>query len=115
MPKVNGIDASYYWAKDLDRATAFYSKLLGATPTVTVPGVFSEWTFADDTSFGLYKGEEFKASDGVMFAVNDVRAAVAEATSSGITVGEHIEDTPVCFMAFGSDTEGNGFILHQRK
>jgi predicted enzyme related to lactoylglutathione lyase len=113
--KVNGIDASYYWAKDLDRATAFYAKLLGVEPTMAMPGMFTEWTFADDTSFGLYKGEEFKASDGVMFNVSDVHAAIADAKSSGIAISDHVEDTPVCFMAFGSDTEGNGFILHQRK
>jgi hypothetical protein len=26
-----------------------------------------------------------------------------------------IEESPVRFMAFGTDTEGNNFILHQRK
>jgi hypothetical protein len=26
-----------------------------------------------------------------------------------------IEDTPVCWMAFAQDSEGNNFILHKRK
>lgn len=82
--KVNGIDASYYYAKDLDRATAFYTWLFGSDPTIAFPDLLSEWTFAGGESFGLYKGEHFEKSDGIMFAVDD-------------------------------DSEGNGFILHQRK
>jgi predicted enzyme related to lactoylglutathione lyase len=112
---VSGIDASYYWAHDLDRATAFYTTLLGAPPTATYPGVFSEWVFADDTAFGLYKGEEFHAADGVMFSVDDVAAAVAECKARGVNFRGGIEDTPACWMAFGQDSEGNGFILHKRK
>ncbi len=29
IPKVTGIDASYYYASDLQRATKFYTDLLG--------------------------------------------------------------------------------------
>jgi predicted enzyme related to lactoylglutathione lyase len=42
---------------------------------------------------------------------------VAELRGRGVAFqadGE-IEETPVCFMAFATDSEGNGFILHQRK
>ena len=31
------------------------------------------------------------------------------------SAGEEIEETPICYMAFGTDSEGNGFILRQRK
>ncbi len=27
----------------------------------------------------------------------------------------HIEETPVCFMGFAEDSEGNHFVLHHRK
>jgi len=113
--KVNGIDASYYWVEDLGRATAFYTSLFGAPPTTGYEGMFSEWVFADDNAFGLYKGEEFKKSDGVMFNVDDVAAAVTAAKANGVMFEGKIEDTPACYMAFGRDTEGNGFILHRRK
>jgi methylmalonyl-CoA/ethylmalonyl-CoA epimerase len=114
---VSGIAASYYWAKDLERATAFYTMLLGAPPTASMPGIFAEWVLADDAAFGIYHGagEGFKPSNSVMFAVDDVAAAVADAKTHGIPIAEHIEETPVCWMAFGTDSEGNGFILHARK
>ena len=113
--KISGITASYYSAQDMDRATAFYSELLGQPPSMSQPGTFSEWVFSDDTAFGLYKGREFRASDGVMFVVDDVPAAVAELKARGVAMSDHIEETPVCWMAFGSDPEGNGFILHKHK
>jgi predicted enzyme related to lactoylglutathione lyase len=116
--KVSGIDASYYYVKDLARATKFYTELLGADPTLTVPGMVSEWTFPNGESFGLYKGDsEFRPSGGIMFVVEDVPAAVKSHMGRGVKFhGEgHIEETPVCHMAFGEDTEGNGFMLHKRK
>ncbi len=113
--KISGITASYYWAKDLDRATTFYSDLLGMPPTMAMPEVFSEWVFADNTAFGIYKGEEFRSSDGVMFIVDDVAAAIKELEAKGVEVTTEVEETPVCWMGFGSDSEGNGFILHKHK
>lgn len=119
--KVRGIDATYYTVKDLDRATGFYTKLLGAEPTFQVPGMVSEWTLGDDQAFGLYKppqGEgsgEFHPSGGVMFVVDDVKTAVDAHKAAGVTFHGDIEDTPMCHMAFGQDSEGNGFILHKRK
>jgi predicted enzyme related to lactoylglutathione lyase len=112
---VKGIAASYYWAKDLDRATDFYTTLLGAPPTATYPGVFSEWVLGDGAAFGLYKGDEYRQADGVMFEVDDVPGAVAACKARGVPFRGEIEETPVCFMAFGSDSEGNGFILHNHK
>ncbi len=113
--QISGITASYYWATDLERATGFYTELLGKPPTSAMPNVFSEWVFADDTAFGIYAGDEFRSSDGVMFMVDDVPAAVAECKARGVQINDRIEETPVCWMAFGSDTEGNGFILHKHK
>ena len=115
--KVNGLDASYYYAQDFDRAVSFYTTLIGAAPPMLVPGMFAEWEFPGGEAFGLYKGEEYKHCDGLMFAVDDVAAAVAELRARGVQFdGDgHIEDTPNCHMAFGHDSEGNGFILHKRK
>ena len=121
--RVSGLDASYYYVKDLPRATKFYTELIGMEPTMAYADMVSEWTFAGDESFGLYKppeGEgsgEFHPSGGVMFRVDDVPASVEALKKSGVKfMGEgHIEETPGCHMAFGEDTEGNGFILHHRK
>ncbi len=112
---ISGITATYYGVEDLARATAFYTELLGTPPTAAMPGAFSEWVFADDTAFGLYNSGSFRPSDGVMFVVNDVRAAVAELKARGVAMSDHVEETPVCWMGFGTDSEGNGFILHTHK
>ncbi len=116
---VRGIDATYYTVRDIDAQAAFYTELFGAPPENSWPGRLAEWTFADGNSFGLYRTEgKFSAHSGsVMFAVEDVARAVAEATARGVLFTEDggITDTPVCQMAFGEDPEGNQFILHHRK
>ncbi|MFY9781542.1 MAG: VOC family protein [Candidatus Baltobacteraceae bacterium] len=116
---ISGIDATYYTVKDLERATAFYRDVLGLSVTHEVPGMVTEFSFGGGETFGLYKTgeEEWHASGGVMFAVPDVPGAVAELKGRGVAfAGDgYVDETPVCFMAFGQDSEGNGFILHQRK
>jgi predicted enzyme related to lactoylglutathione lyase len=49
-----------------------------------------------------------------MFAVADIDAALAQFRKAGAQLSPPTE-TPVCFMAFGEDPEGNGIIIHQRK
>ena len=118
MPKVTGIDATYYYAADLQRATKFYTDLLGMEPTMTYESMVSEWTFPGGETFGLYKPHEegpIQTSHGVMFAVPDAESAMSQHKSRGVKFTGKLEDTPACHMAFGEDTEGNTFILHQRK
>ncbi len=116
---VTGIDAVYYIVKDLKKETEFYTTLLGAAPTMSMPGSVSEWTFADGNSFGLYESESVgdTRSGTAMFAVADVAAAVAEGKKLGVTFheGGAVTDTPACHMAFGEDPEGHQFLLHKRK
>lgn len=118
--RVTGIDATYYTVQDLPRCTEFYSKVLGQEPAVTVPDFFSEWTFDDGSSFGLYKSEQKpqSRSGSAMFRVQDMPAAAAHLRELGVLAshdGQDFGDYPTCFMAFGADPEGNQFILHKRK
>jgi len=117
--KVNGYDATYYMVKDLDRATKFYNDLLQMTPTFSVPGMVSEYTFPTGETFGLYRPPEgdWEVGHGVLFAVDDVTTAVADFKSRGVDFDDDgkIDETPMCFMAFGHDTEGNRFIIHELK
>lgn len=115
--KIKGMDASYYTVKDLKRATKFYNDLLKMTPTLTFGENVTEYTFPNGETFGLYQTEDWTPHGGVLFAVDDIQSAVAEHKARGVKFdGDgHIENTPVCFMAFGEDSEGNNFILHQRK
>jgi len=116
---ISGIDATYYLTKDLGKATTFYTALFGSEPSMQVPGTVSEWTFdGDGTTFGLYQPQDtsgWQPSGGVLFHVDDIKASRAAAETLGSKFEEHEEETPVCFMAFGSDPEGNNFILHQPK
>jgi predicted enzyme related to lactoylglutathione lyase len=117
--KVQGIHATYYTVKDLDRAVKFYTALLGAEPTEKNADVNAEWTFAGGETFGLYKPDasEWTPHAGIEFGVDDLKAAVEENKARGVKFDDNgkIEETPVCYMAFGQDTEGNSFILHQHK
>jgi predicted enzyme related to lactoylglutathione lyase len=56
----------------------------------------------------------FQPSNGILFAVDDLDAAVAAVKARGLTVLMQHE-TPFCFMAMINDTEGNLVTLHKRK
>jgi predicted enzyme related to lactoylglutathione lyase len=125
-PRVKGVDAIYYRVHDLARATTFYNELLGMEPTYPMPGFGMEWTLPNGESFGIMKlpermepefGRYWKGSSGVMFAVENIEEAVAAARARGVKFHDDgsISETPVCFMAFGEDSEGNTFALHKRK
>lgn len=117
--KVTGMDLSGYMVKDASRAIGFYRDVLGLEPVTVYPNnKGAEYELADGTTFGLWGGAgdvmPFQPSNGILFAVDDLDAAVAAIKARGIPV--HMEhETPVCFMAMLSDTEGNTVTLHKRK
>ncbi|MBC5829253.1 MAG: VOC family protein [Candidatus Eremiobacteraeota bacterium] len=116
--KVNGIDLSGYMVKDAPRAIGFYRDVLGIEPTTVYPdNMGAEYEFPDGTTFGLWNGGDtmpWQRGNGVLFAVNDLDAAVAAVKERNIPVQmEH--ESPACFMAMIEDTEGNQIVLHKRK
>ena len=115
--QVRGIDITVYLIKDAERAKKFYSETMGFKKTGDYGPNGAEFTFADNTTFGLWKMDDgtWNPNHGAMFAVDDIHKAVAYYKSRGVKIEDHIEDTPACFMAFAEDSEGNHFILHQRK
>ncbi len=116
---VTGLDLSGYMVKDAARAIAFYRDVLGLEPVRVYPdNRGAEYELADGTTFGLWGGGgavmPFQPSNGILFAVDDLPAAVSALKARGIpVVMEH--ETPVCFMAMINDTEGNLVTLHKRK
>jgi predicted enzyme related to lactoylglutathione lyase len=114
---VRGIDATYYMTKDVAKAAEFYNRLLGTEPAMHMPGMFVEYTFADGAAFGLYQSDNFYTGGTVMFGVDDVPTFVKSAMANGVSfMGDgRIEDTPNCHMAFGTDPDGNAFIIHKVK
>jgi len=113
---VTGIDAHIYTVKDFDRALAFYQGLFEREPATSMPGTWAEFAFADGSAFAIGKHENFpwEAGTTILFAVPDV-AAAAELVRKLGGKAEAPGESPVCFMSFAEDTEGNKLVLHRRK
>ncbi|MEO6913494.1 MAG: VOC family protein [Candidatus Baltobacteraceae bacterium] len=116
--RITGMDLSGFMVKDAARAIGFYRDVLGLEPTIAYPeNAGAEYELADGTTFGLWGGGgmmPFQPSNGILFAVDDLDAAVSSIKARGIPIQmEH--ESPVCFMAMIADTEGNSVILHKRK
>jgi predicted enzyme related to lactoylglutathione lyase len=114
---VTGIDVHCYLVKEPGRAIKFYRDVLGLTLTRELDGNGAEFDLPDGATFGVWRMQDgsWHASDGVMFGVKDLRQAVTEYQKRGGTVLGEIIDLDTCSMAICQDTEGNGFILHERK
>ena len=113
---ITGVDLVAYFVSDPARAIAFYRDVMGMTPTAIDPeGRGAEFTLADGTTFGVWNDSDTPTSGGaIMFAVDEIGAAVAQFRERGAKLGDASE-TPVCFMSFGQDPDGNAIIVHQRK
>ncbi|MBV8375260.1 MAG: VOC family protein [Candidatus Eremiobacteraeota bacterium] len=116
---ITGLDLSGYMVKDAPRAIAFYREVLGLEPTRLYPeDRGAEYDLPDGTTFGLWGGGgkvmPFQPSNGVLFAANDLDAAVENLKEKGIPLLMERE-TANCRMAMIADTEGNIVTLHQRK
>ncbi|MGH7727396.1 MAG: VOC family protein [Vulcanimicrobiaceae bacterium] len=114
---ITGLDFTRYFVKDMERALAFYRDTLGMTVTTAFAADFVEFTLADGSTFALDKQETWLEGNSASFGVADIRTAVARYRERGVEflyAGE-IFESPVCSFAFARDSEGNTFMLHQRK
>jgi predicted enzyme related to lactoylglutathione lyase len=117
--KITGLDLSGYMVKDAARAIAFYRDVLGLEPVLVYPdNRGAEYELSDGTTFGLWGGGgvvmPFQPSNGILFAVDDLEAAVSALKAKNIPI--HMQhETPFCYLAMISDTEGNAVTLHKRK
>jgi predicted enzyme related to lactoylglutathione lyase len=114
---ITGLDLTYHVVTDVARSKAFFIEILGMTPTWDDPSG-AEFTLADGQTFGIWKpgaGDGPMPSHcGTMFAVADAKATVDAIRARGGQISD-VDETPVCFMAFGQDPDGTGFVIHQRK
>jgi catechol 2,3-dioxygenase-like lactoylglutathione lyase family enzyme len=112
--RVEQIDFITVPTRDLGRAKAFYTDVLGLpaseksdaeveTPNVTL----SFWKPES-------QGEEFISNPaGFALRVEDVERAVEEVRAAGGEIMGTV-DTGVCHMGFVKDPDGNVVILHRR-
>ena len=117
--RIRGLDLSGYLVQDAPRAIAFYRNVFGLEPTLVYPeDRGAEYDLPDGTTFGLWGGGgkvmPFQPSNGILFAVDDLDAAVAQLAARDIAVRFQTE-TPFCRLAMINDSEGNIVTLHQRK
>ncbi|MDQ2679527.1 MAG: VOC family protein [Candidatus Eremiobacteraeota bacterium] len=117
--KIKGMDLSGYMVKDAARAIAFYRDVLGLEPTLVYQeNRGAEYELPDGATFGLWgaggKVLPFQPSNGILFAVDDLKGSLSVIKARGIPLVMETE-TPNCFMAMFHDTEGNLVTLHQRK
>lgn len=114
---VVGIDRSDYMARDVARATSFYEDVLGLTRS-SGDQQGCEFDLDDGSTFGLWLGDPpgvgFATSNSVMFAVDDLDAAIADITARDIEITMQVETSVCRFIAF-LDCEGNTVTLHRRK
>ena len=113
--EIHGFDLVGLTARDAKKTATFYRDVLGLQPTM-FEDRGAEFELADGGTLGIWQpdGDEYPPGFGVMFGVKDINAALQAMRSRGAELSDPME-TPVCFMSFGKDPEGNGFIVHQRK
>lgn len=114
--KITGIDVHTYLVKDPARAIAYYRDVLGLQPTREM-AQGAEFDLGDGATFGVWQMDDgsWHPSAGVMFAVPDVARAVEQFKERGLNVIFGPFENEHCFMASCEDSEGNSFLLHQRK
>ena len=113
---VKGIDIHTYLVKDSARAIAFYRDVIGLPVSLQLDQG-AEFELGDGSTFGVWQMRDgsWHPSAGVVFAVDDLNKAVELYKERGVTFVDEPIETEACFMAFCADTEGNSFLLHQRK
>jgi len=115
MSNITGIDISAYLVRDPSKAIAFYRDVMGMTPTeIDDQGRGAEFTLPDGSTFGVWKPDGGETGGAIMFSVDDAPAAVEHYRKKGLQLSD-VTESPVCFMSFGADPEGNSIIIHQRK
>jgi len=116
---IRGVDFVYVGTQDFDRAVDFYGNVLGLPQSARygrMPGAeFETGTLTlaviESEAFGL----EFSPNpNAIALHVDDVEAARSALESRGVQFAGDTIDSGVCHMAFFSDPDGNGLLLHHR-
>ena len=116
---ISGVDFVYVATQDFYRAVEFYGTVLGLPQSARygrMPGAeFETGTLTlaviESEAFGLEFGPNPNA---IALHVDDVEAARSELESRGAQFAADTIDSGVCHMAFFSDPDGNGLLLHHR-
>ncbi len=116
--KLKKVAFSVYPIKDMAKSRAFYEGVLGLAPGEDFNGGWQEYdlggtTFAVSTMISEYVKPGSQSA--VSFEVDDVKKYVEQLKAKGLTLENDTMETPVCWMAFVKDPDGNSIGLHQVK
>lgn len=107
--------------EDMARARAFYEGVLGLVPESVSEQVWTEYVLPDDSALALgdvrVMGLEFApvTSGAVGLRTPELAAAFERLKAAGYAQADAVMETPVCFMGFVRDSEGNSLVLHRHK
>jgi catechol 2,3-dioxygenase-like lactoylglutathione lyase family enzyme len=119
MPSITAVDFVPIPTQDAEKATAFYTDVLGLTQDEhTLDKPFSEFDLGG-TTLSVWDpagaGRDFQANtNAVALHTDDVKGMRAELEGKGVTFFGDTVDTGVCHMAFFADVDGNPLMLHGR-
>ena len=119
MPSITRVDFVPIPTQDSEKATAFYTDVLGLTQVEhTVDKPFSEFDLGG-TTLNVWDpstaGRDFQANtNAVALHTDDVKGMREQLEGKGVTFFGDTVDTGVCHMAFFADVDGNPLMLHGR-
>jgi predicted enzyme related to lactoylglutathione lyase len=104
--------------RDPEQARRFYGELLGLPESSSSrEGTYVEFETSNVT-LGVWQpeafGREFVPSAGIAVRVPDVEEARRALEEAGVSFGGETIDSGVCHMAFCTDFDGNGVVVHRR-
>jgi predicted enzyme related to lactoylglutathione lyase len=116
---ISGVDFVAVSTHDLKAAVQFYGETLGLRQSVNLQERnYTEFetgnltlSVIDAEAMGM---EHHVHRHGIALHVDDVEAARKALEERGVNFAGETLDTSVCHMAFFSDLDGNGLILHHR-
>jgi predicted enzyme related to lactoylglutathione lyase len=117
--KFKKVAFTVYPVTDMARARAFYENTLGLKAGDDFEGAWQEYDFGGTTfaiSTMISQWVKPGTQSSVAFETADLKALVQELKAKKATFDtEEVTETPVCFMAFVKDPDGNTVSLHQCK
>jgi predicted enzyme related to lactoylglutathione lyase len=117
--KIKHVAFTMYPVKNMARARKFYEKVLGLKKGKDFGGKWIEYYPGGTACFALttMTGARPAANAGgsIAFEVADIDKAAARLAKAKAKVLYKLYQTPVCWFAAYRDSEGNAFMLHEKK
>jgi predicted enzyme related to lactoylglutathione lyase len=116
--EVERVDFVSVPTRDPVQARRFYGELLGLPEsTRSSQGTYFEFETSNVT-LGVWQpeafGREFSPTAGIALRVPNVEEARRALEEAGVEFSGETIDSGVCHMAFCTDFDGNGIVIHRR-